>query len=339
MSDAHNAAEAPRVLAVGDVVSDDFIELDRDYAELYTDEKGVKRVSFEFGAKIPYVGAETIEAVECSPNAAVSMARLGLESSLMAWVGDDGPGRNIIKYLEAQGVGTDELVVEQGKKTNYHYVLRLGNDRTKLQHFEDYSYGWNDPDQTPDWLYLGVLGEKTWPLHEGILQYLQDNGDIRLAFQPGMYHLMWGAEKMKDFYARSEVVVMNREEAVTVTGGDHDDIHGLLDKLHGLGPKIVVVTDGPEGAYASDGQDRLRMPLYPDPAPPVDRTGAGDAFASTFVAALASGRDLESALLWAPINSMAVCQKLGAQAGLLTAKEFEGWLHKAPDGYHPSRME
>ncbi len=339
MSDEHSSARAPRVLAVGDVVSDDFIELDRDYAELYTDEKGVKRVSFEFGAKIPYAGAETIEAVECSPNAAVSMARLGLESSLMAWLGDDGPGRNIVKYLKAQGVGTDELVVEQAKKTNYHYVLRLGTDRTKLQHFEDYSYEWKDPQRRPDWLYLGVLGEKTWPLHEGILQYLRDNPDIKLAFQPGMYHLMWGAEKMKDFYARSEVVVMNREEAVTVTGGDHDDIHGLMDKLHELGPKIVAVTDGPKGAYASDGQDRLKMPLYPDPAPPVDRTGAGDAFASTFVAALAGGRDLESALLWAPINSMAVCQKLGAQAGLLTEKEFEGWLHKAPHGYHPSRME
>ncbi len=73
-------------------------------------------MSFEFGAKLPYVSAETIEAVECSPNAAVSMARLGLEASLMAWLGDDGPGNNMIKYLEAQGVGTDELVVEQGKK-------------------------------------------------------------------------------------------------------------------------------------------------------------------------------------------------------------------------------
>ncbi len=155
-------------------------------------------------------------------------------------------------------------------------------------------------------------------------EYLKGNPDIKLAFQPGMYHLMWGAEKMKNFYKRSEVVVLNREEAVTVTGGDHDDIHGLIDKLHELGPKIVAVTDGPEGAYASDGQNRLKMPLYPDPAPPTDRTGAGDAFASTFVAALAQGRDLESALLWAPVNSMAVCQKLGAQAGLLTGQELEG---------------
>ncbi|MGH7192955.1 MAG: carbohydrate kinase family protein, partial [Candidatus Saccharimonadales bacterium] len=217
-------------------------------------------------------------------------------------------------------------------------VLRYGGDRTKLQRFEDYSYEWRDPQRHPDWLYLGVLGEKTWPLHHGILRYLKDNPQIKLAFQPGMYHLMWGVEKLKDFYGRSEVVVLNREEAVTVTGGDHDDVHALLDKLHALGPRIVAVTDGPEGAYASDGQDRLKMPLYPDPAPPLDRTGAGDAFASTFVAALAGGHDLESALLWAPINSMAVCQKIGAQAGLLTRKQLEHYLHDAPENYRPRPM-
>lgn len=336
--DIHGAAR-PRILAVGDIVTDAFIKLSEDYAESSTDDKGYKRLSFELGAKLPYDSVEIIQAVECSPNAAVSMSRLGLEASLMAWLGDDGPGSDMIAYLKAQGVDTDELVVEQGMKTNYHYVLRYGGDRTKLQRFEDYSYQWKDPEQSPDWLYLGVLGEKTWPLHEAMLQYLGSNSGIKLAFQPGMYHLMWGAEKMKDFYGRAEVVVMNREEAVTVSGGDHADIHDLIDRLHQLGPRIVVVTDGPDGAYASDGQNRLKMPLYPDPAPPVDRTGAGDAFASTFVAALAQGRDLEGALLWAPINSMAVCQKVGAQAGLLTEKELEHWLSQAPDWYHPSPLE
>lgn len=337
--DSQNSNQAPRVLAVGDIITDAFIKLSEDYAKAYTDDKGYKRLSFELGAKLPYDEVEIIQAVECSPNAAVSMSRLGLKASLMSWLGDDGPGKDMIVYLKAQGVDTDELVVEKGKKANYHYVLRYGADRTKFQRFEDYSYEWKDPQKQPDWLYLGVLGEKTWPLHKAMLRYLEDNPDVKLAFQPGMYHLMWGAEKMKDFYKRSEVVIMNREEAVTVSGGNHDDVDDLIDKLHGLGPKVVVVTDGPEGAYASDGQNRLKMPLYPDPAPPLDRTGAGDAFASTFVAALAQGHDLETALKWAPINSMAVCQKVGAQAGLVTEKELEHYLRHAPENYHPKPMK
>ncbi|HSX15355.1 MAG TPA: carbohydrate kinase family protein [Candidatus Saccharimonadales bacterium] len=335
MSDDSHAsgAKVPRMLAVGDIISDAFIELNKDSVQVYTDDQGIKRLSFELGAKLPYDRVDIVEAVECSPNAAVSMSRLGLDVSLMSWFGDDEPGKGITTYLKGQGVHTDELVVENGKKTNYHYVLRYGADRTKFQHFEDYSYEWHAPKRHPDWLYLGVLGEKTWPLHEGMLRYLESNPDIKLAFQPGMFHLQWGAEKLKGYYARTEVVILNREEATTVTGGNHDDVHDLINKLHELGPKIAVVTDGPEGAYVSDGQRRLKMPLYPDPKEPLDRTGAGDAFASTFVAALAMGHDLESALQWAPINSMSVCQEMGAQAGLLTEKELEKWLVKAPDWY------
>lgn len=347
MSSEQGPANPPRILAIGDIVTDDFIHLSKDSYRIITDEDGewlcVKR-----GAKLSYDSAETVRAVECSPNAAVSIARLGLRAGLMSWRGDDAPGREMVEYLNSQGVDTDALVMEPGLKSNYHYVELDDEERTKFQHYEPYSYKWQDPKQTPDWLYLGVLGENTWPLHEDILRYLEQHPEVRLAFQPGMYHLkrsaeplrpeQLGAEKLEGVYRRSEVVVMNREEAVEVTGGDLKDINGLMDKLHGLGAKVVAVTDGPHGAYASDGHDRLQIPLYPDPAPIEDRTGAGDAFASTLVACLALGMPLKDALPRAPINSMAVCQKLGAQAGLLTMPELEQWLAKAPVDYRPTTM-
>src|SRR5690606_7945950 len=100
--------------------------------------------------------------------------------------------------------------------------------------------------------------------------------------------------------------------AAQVTGKERGDINVLLEAMHELGVKVAVITDGPAGAYASDDSQKLFMPNYPDVAEPYDRTGAGDAFASTIVAALARGKSLEEALLWAPINSMNVVQKLGA---------------------------
>jgi sugar/nucleoside kinase (ribokinase family) len=207
-----------------------------------------------------------------------------------------------------------------------------------LQRFEDYSYQWREPSLKPEWLYLGVLGEKTWPLHEALLGYLSDNPDIKLVFQPGMYHLMWGTEKMAPFYTRAEIVIMNREEAAQVTGKDLDDMPLIIKALHELGVKVVVVTDGPKGAYASEGTKNLFMPNYPDPKPPYDRTGAGDAFASTIAAALAQGESLETALRWAPINSMSVVQQLGAQAGLLTREELQNYLDNAPKEYKASEL-
>ena len=157
-------------------------------------------------------------------------------------------------------------------------------------------------------------------------------------FQPGTFQISTGAERLANLYRRTEVVVLNREEAVQVTGGNHEDLHDLLNRMHDLGPKIVVISDGPNGAYVSDGENRFKMPLYPDPAPPVERTGAGDAFASTFLAALLHGLSIEDALRWAPINSMNVVQHVGAQAGLLNAEELNRLLAEAPEWYHVERM-
>ena len=78
--------------------------------------------------------------------------------------------------------------------------------------------------------------------------------------------------------------------------------------------------------------------MYPDPAPPVERTGAGDSFSSTFTTALALGLPVEQALMWGPINSMNVVQYVGAQKGLLTRKKLEEWLAKAPTYYKPKRI-
>jgi sugar/nucleoside kinase (ribokinase family) len=80
------------------------------------------------------------------------------------------------------------------------------------------------------------------------------------------------------------------------------------------------------------------MPIYPDPKPPFERTGAGDAFTSTFVAAVMKGADLQGALLWAPINSMSVVQHVGAQKGLLNESQIDRYLREAPAHYHPEKL-
>jgi sugar/nucleoside kinase (ribokinase family) len=108
--------------------------------------------------------------------------------------------------------------------------------------------------------------------------------------------------------------------------------------MHDLGPKIVLITDGPNGAYAYENGNFWFMPIYPDPKPAYERTGAGDAFASTFVSALALGKNVEEALRWAPINSMSVVQYVGAQKGLLDQKSIELYDKNSPDSYRIKRL-
>jgi sugar/nucleoside kinase (ribokinase family) len=94
-----------------------------------------------------------------------------------------------------------------------------------------------------------------------------------------------------------------------------------------------VVTDGPHGAYASDGLVRYRVPAYPDLRPPKERTGAGDAFASGLVAALSKGHTLEESLAWGPINAMNAVQQVGSQTGLLFETDLLQCLKCTPEGY------
>jgi sugar/nucleoside kinase (ribokinase family) len=111
-----------------------------------------------------------------------------------------------------------------------------------------------------------------------------------------------------------------------------------LPRLHALGPKIVLITDGPKGAYMLDGEHFYFMPIYPDPKPPYERTGCGDSFAATFVSALEMGKSPLEALVWAPVNPMSVVQYVGAQEGLLTREQMEWWLHRAPEEYKPREI-
>ncbi len=323
---------APTLLAVGEIFTDAFIKLREDVATVI-EEGDEKRLSLPFGSKPPYDRVDIVRAVGPSPNAAVACARLGLDVSLMAWLGDDQVADDAISHLKDERIDTALTVKQANMPSNYYYVLRLGAERTILVRNENYEYVWKDPKQNLDWIYLSLISDASWQLHLDMLAYLERNPDTKLAFQPGTFHFTWGVEKLKPIYARSHIVVLNREEAVDVTGRSYDNLHDLANGLHDLGPRIVVITDGPNGSYASYDDKLVTIPNYPDPAPPVDRTGAGDAFASTIVAALALGKSMDEALTWAPINSMSVIQKLGAQAGLLHESEIQHYIESAPEAY------
>ena len=323
-------------LAVGDITTDAFIEL-KD-AEVNCDiDKDNCRISMRFGDKIPYRDVTLVPAVGNSPNAAVSAARLGLSSALVSDIGNDSFGKEDVDTLKKNGVATEFVRTHPGMKSNYHFVLLFNAERTILVKHREYPYSFPDV-PAPKWMYLSSLGEHSLPYHEEIAQYLRNNPSVKLAFQPGTFQIKIGYEPLGDIYARTEIFFCNKEEARRILKNENGGIKDLLSGVRALGPKIAVITDGPKGAYADDGTDMWHMPMYPDPAPPVDRTGAGDSFASTVTAALALGKDLPEALSWGPVNSMSVVQHIGAQEGLLSREELERLLSGAPDNFRPSRI-
>lgn len=325
-------------LAIGDIVIDAFIKLKDAKIE---DENGTQMLEMRFGDKIPYDSVKVVKAVGNAPNASVSAARLGLTSALMTHVGNDDFGTECIEALKENGVHTDYVTTEDGKTTNYHYVLSFMADRTILIKHEDYTYNLEKQigDTIPTWAYFSSVGEHSLPYHHDIAKWVEEN-NIKLAFQPGTFQISLGSEKLKDVYAATEVFFCNVEEAQKILNEESRDVKKMLKAMHELGPRIVCITDGPDGAYAYDSynDEYWFHNIYPDPQPPVERTGAGDSFSSTFTIALGHGKTVAEALSWGPVNSMNVVQHIGAQEGLLTQAQLEEFLANAPEDYKPEKI-
>ncbi len=327
-------------LAIGDIVIDAFIELEDATVNCDINHEHCT-ICMKFADKIPYKDVTIVKAVGNSPNAATSAARLGLSSGLVASVGDDQNGVDCIETLKENDVDASLVQTQKGLKTNYHYVLSYEAERTILLKHEAFKYDFTTTisgAEIPAWIYLSSVAENTLSYHEQIADYLEAHPEIKLAFQPGTFQMKMGAEKLSRIYKRTEIFFCNFEEAQRILDSKEEDKKELMKALAALGPKIVCLTDGPNGAYAYDGADFWFMPMYPDPKPPVERTGAGDAFSSTVTSALALGKPLEEALSWGPINSMNVVQYIGAQKGLLSREKIEEYLKNAPEDYKVKKI-
>lgn len=332
---SHTGAEYD-FIAIGDTVTDAFIRIQQ--ASVMHIENGNGAVDEELcfvnGAKIPYEFAKVLAGVGNAANAAVSASRLGLKTGFVSDVGADDQGKEILAALKANHIDTTFVRSHEGKSSNYHYVLWHNAERTILIKHETYPYALPEMG-SPRWLYFSSVGDNSLPYHHEVAEYLKAHPTVKLAFQPGTFQIKLGKDALKDLYQHTEIFFCNVEEARIILNTEEPNPAKLPSMMSALGPKISVITDGPKGAYAFDGYTGKNyfMPPYPDPKPPYERTGAGDACASTITIALALGLPIETALQWGPINSMSVVQYVGAQEGLLTREQLEKYLTERPADY------
>ena len=319
-------------IAIGDTTVDEFIRLKEAHVSCDINHESCT-ISMKWGDKIPYDSSVLVPGVGNAANAAVCAARLGLSSGFVSNVGKDRYGEDILATFTREGVDTRYVAVNDGIPTNHHYVLSFDAERTILIRHEQYPYLIPEGFAAPKWLYLSSTGESAEAFHTELARWLAAHPETKLAFQPGTYQIRMGREKLKELYAATEVVACNKEEAESILGLGETDMQTLLKEMRTLGPRVALITDGPRGAYVSDGNETLKVPMYPDPSPPTNRTGAGDAMTATFVVALALGKSLSEALLWGPVNAMSVVQHVGAQKGLLSRDALLKLLADAPAEY------
>ena len=169
-----------------------------------------------------------------------------------------------------------------------------------------------------------------------IIQCAKDN-DTKICFNAGTTSLKKGFEHIKKILDAAHIVVMNKEEAGMCTGIQvrpdtktekfshqvvHEDIKKMLKTLKVRDYQVIVITDGSKGAYAYDGKKYYFCETFPSEV--ISTLGAGDAFASTFCAALGrTNLDVGKSLMYASVNSAGVVSQFGATQGLLNFEQIE----------------
>jgi len=278
-----------------------------------------KMLAFEYGAKVIADRVFTTCGGGAS-NVSVSVSRLGLKAAAVCRLGRDDYGQAVIKNLRDNKVDASLVKFDSQTKTGFSVILTINNP-TK-EHIAFIHRGANAKFSVRDlpavldanWLYVTSLPADGW---QEIMKRLVKAG-TNIVWNPGNEQLK-NISAMKKFLPHVKLLMVNHSEAMEFR--KLKDIKGLLRYLYGLGPKLVVITDGASGAYAFDGKKYYFMKARSKKV--VNTLGVGDAFGSALTSALICGKNIKEALEWGIKDSASVVSEIGAQKGLMTRRGIE----------------
>ena len=311
------------MISVGDATLDVFVNLIEAnvLCSLKTD---ACQLCLSYADKIPVEKVQRVIGGNAANNA-VGSARLGLKAAFYSIVGNDKTGEQILETVKREKVSTEYVHVDRQQESNYSVVLNYKAERTILVYHIDRKYKLPKLKST-EWIYLTSMGKNHMSLHLALAAHVRKTG-TKLGFNPGTHQLKQGLEKLRPVLKVTTVLFVNKEEAKRLVG-EIADMKELLMAVRHVGPQICVITDGDKGSYAYDGQSFWKCGITDTPV--VERTGAGDSFATAFLAALNHGKSVPEAMRWGTMNSASVITKVGPQAGLLTKARMAAWLRKYP---------
>jgi ribokinase len=303
----------PKILSIGKAVQDVFLKSDE--FDPYLEGK-VAYTHLPLGSKLEV--EEVLFATGGNAmNVAVTFARQGLHASYMWALGADPASHTILSELDVEGVDTRLVVQDERYQAGYSTILLSNSGERTILNYRGIAA---NSDGSPldldaikefDWVYPSSLAFAGLELLAKIVDIAKKNG-VKVMLNPAGPELANPAQ-LKHILEDIDILCVNKEEMQKLVEGE------TLDELvrHGANLcDVVIVSDGPNGVIATDGKTVVRAGMYED-VPVVDRTGAGDAFASGFLSQWVQGKSLEESIIFASANSTSVVTKVGAKAGIL----------------------
>lgn len=316
------------VVTIGTITRDVFLE--SELFRVFNDPKHLKKIGFPtgeaqcfaLGAKVE-IDAPVFTVGGGAANSAVTFARQGLRTAMIGKVGNDAHGLHVMNVLRKEKVHPIALY-DKKNGTGYSVILLSpSGERTVLSYrgaSSDIGVGEIRPSLLRGkWLYV-VPGNIPYSVVYTAVICARKNG-MQIAMNPSRGYLRMWYKKLKPVFDALDVVFLNREEAAYLTGRNYSEEKNIFRRLDAMINGIAVMTDGPRGVAVSDGTRLYHAGIYREKKV-ADRTGAGDAFGSGFVAALAKGGDIKDAIRFGSANATSVVEHVGAQEGILTKRKF-----------------
>lgn len=251
-------------------------------------------------------------------NTAVSFARLGLHVAVVSETGRDAFASLITSDFQKEGVATNLIIQEKLEKTGGAVAL-VAKDSERVIMVHRGAASMLDPFDIPafwlaksKWIHLSSIGGNQETLSK-IFKILNNNQETKLSWNPGKKELQLLVEdKFEIAQIPCEIFFVNREE------------WAMVEPLHEeilLNFPQVVITKGKEGGEVHVFGKKL-FEFKGEAESFVDSTGAGDAFASAYVAATLAGHDVPTAIAWGVKNAGNVVAFFGGKLGLLRKSQI-----------------
>ena len=300
-----------RIVSVGAALQDVYLI---DHDDFGTNKRGYFN-QIELGTKVD------IDKIKFSTgggatNAATTFARYGHESIFMGCISNDPAGAAIMSSFDDEGIDNSYVTYIPNIHTGYSVILLAPSGERTILTCRGASAKFdainpNDLDLIqPDWVYVTTFRGNMNMLDQ--LFTKAHSIGAKIMFNPGNLELDH-QRKLLGLLSDVDVLIVNKNEAKKIVQGTM--LSEIVARIKNYVP-AAIVTDGNQGAIASDGNETYRIGLYEDVSIK-DSTGAGDAFGSGFLAAYSGGRSFKESLVFASANSTSVVQKIGSKAGII----------------------
>ncbi len=320
----------PKILCIGHITLDTFLTVEN--VDVHCDLNHIDcKISFGFGAKVP-VKDVFYSIGGGAANTAVGLRKLGHEVSVFTILGTDAKAKDVIKQLSHEKIDISHIE-QDSNPTDQASIISYEIERTIFTYSYPRKYSVKNIDEKFTAIYLSSVGTEVAQLYKEII-HLKQKGSIKsLFYNPGSREVKNARSEMNELLKHVDYLIVNVEEGCEILnlGLKRTDIEmqDLMNLLNEKGPKHIVLTDSDNGAYVWSEGDLHHLPAKKVEV--VEKTGAGDAYASGYIAAILYGYDIKQSSKFGILNSSNAIQSIGAQTGLLTKADLIRELGEIPN--------